>query len=1137
MRVRRSAYVTLPATAARVARILFISCVLLAANVLLLGDAASAVEVFMPRYPAISPDGSVVVFGFQGDLWRVPAAGGQATRLTAHEAYDTQPLFSPDGKTIAFGSNRYGEFDIYTMPADGGPPGRITHASRRNLPGAFGPDGETLYFASARLFDYPVSPQIQFVPATGGTPRRLADFFGDEVATADGKTFVIAAGRVKPARVRYRGSYQREIYSYTVGRDPVRLTDNRGYDTNPMVAPDGRIYWIGDQDEHKTANIWTMNADGSDKRALTRFRGDGVRSAKLSADGRYIVLEQGTAIHLLATAQGDPRQMTIQVAADMIENPIVIENKTGDADEIAVATGGDEIALAIEGEIVLINNDLGGRARLVVPGPYLEQHISFRPGSADTLLFVTDRQGEQTVCLLVSDDPEETILRLARRHRIIALTDGKQPAYEPRWSPDGRRILYTRGYSDLHVMDADGGGDKTLFEHWGAIGYSWSPDGEWVACSRLDGNFNRDIWILPGDGGEAVNITRHPDYDRGPVWSADGRMLAWSTNRHDNSPDSRHDDVYFVYLTREDDERTEEEWKIWEKTRDKKETGKKGKGKKGGGKPDDPAAAIDDPTAGGIDDDEPDADEQDDEAEGDDEEEPVEVVIDFEDIHLRSRRLTKLPGTERARGIDPRGDRIYFTATIDGNTDLMSVDRFGEEREAVTENDTDPRRIALDPEGKTFYFLQDGKPARVPAAGGKVEKTDFRARLTIDRPALRRQVLDEAWRIMRDRFYDEDMHGVDWPALRRKYGEWVQQVGHDMDFAAVFNLMLGELNSSHMGYYARWDTPGDYGDDGYLGLELVPRYEGQGLKIAGVLPYGPCDKVKSRLLPGDILLTVDGMPVSAEQNLFRALENRADLPTWLTVERDGEELEFEVVPVVDRLIFQLKYRQMEKQNQQYTAQQSDDRIGYVHIRGMGMTEVERFEQNLFAAANGKEALIIDVRNNGGGWTTDLLLTILTQPVHAYTILRNGEIGYPQSERQTFYRWEKPIAVLCNEGSYSNAEIFSHAIKTIGRGPVIGAETGGNVISTGGFSNRYRGRVRLPFRGWYVWGDAQHPERNHKPQEAVHDLSGCIPDYLVDLTPADRLHHRDPQLDKAIELMLEAANAERQKPQRENRPNR
>jgi tricorn protease len=1070
-----------------------------------------AAEVFMPRYPALSPDGETIVFSFQGDLWSVSSQGGQASRLTAHEAYDAYPVFSPDGKQLAFASNRYGDEDIFLMPVQGGAPDRLTFASSTDRPGAFSPDGQTVYFASRRLFDFPMSAQILAVPVAGGTPARLAEFFGDEVATHDGKTFIIAQGRVKPYRRYYRGSYQRELYTWTAGGDPRRLTNNRGYDTNPMVAADGRIFWIGDQNESKLPNVYTMNADGSNPQAVTNFTEDGVRSAGLGNGGKTLVIESGTGLYLVDATGGQPRPLSIQVAADAIENPVVIENKTADATELAVSSDGEEYAMIIEGEIVLVNRELGGRATVAVPGPWLEQGISFRPGSVDTLLFVTDRWGEDAVCLLVSDDPQESNLRLARQHKIERLTADGLPTTAPLWSPKGDKILFTTGNADLHVMDSDGDNNTLLFEHWLLSDYSWSPDGRWVAISAYNGDFNSDILIIPADGGEAVNITRHPDYDDNPVWSADGTMLAWNTNRHGASPAEMDFDVYFMYLTRELDERTEEEWKIWEKTRDKK------------------PAKKEEPEA--------DEDEEDDLAEhqAKDEEPELVVAIDFDDIHLRSRRLTRLPGNEKPQAIDPKGDRIYFTASEDGKTDLMSVDRFGKEPENVTENGTSPGNIEMDAEGKNFTFLKSGQPSRVGAGGGEIKTTEFNARLTIDRPAVRLQVLDEGWRTMRDKFYDPDMHGVDWPALRKKYGAWATRVGHDRDFGDVVNFMLGEVNASHMGYYPRWKNPGDYGTDGYLGLEFdSPSASEKGLSIKRVLEHGPCDKVVSRLLPGDVLLTVDGVAVSSSANVFAALETREGLSTWLTVERDGDELEFKVVPVSYRRIWSLNYTTMEKARRAKTEEASGGRVGYVHIQGMGFANVQRFEQNLFAAADGKEALVIDVRNNGGGWTTDLLLTILTQPVHAYTVPRGGEIGYPQSERQPFFRWSKPIVVICNEGSYSNAEIFSHAIKTIGRGPVVGMETGGNVISTDGFGNRYNGYIRLPFRGWYVWGDEKNPERNHKNQEGVHELEGFIPDVIVDLTLADQLHGRDPQLDKAVELMIEAADEERKKPQREDR---
>ncbi len=1075
-----------------------------------LASAAFGAEAYMPRTPAISPDGSTVAFSFQGDLWTAPADGGEARRLTAHEAYDSNPVFSPDGRSIAFASQRYGDFDVYVMPVDGGEPVRLTHAGGTEMPRTFSADGSEVLFAARRLFDYPMSTQIFRVPVTGGTPFRLVDVFADEIATADDRTYVYGQGRVAYGRQHYRGSYQRELWSWTPGSDPVRLTENRGYDTNPMVGPGGRIYWLADQDDSKTANVWTMSADGSDAWRITTFEGEPVRAAALSADGRRMVIEQGVSLWLIDLPDGKPRRIAIQVADDRIENPVVLETMTSGADEVAVSSDGEEYALAVSGEIVLVNKELGGRATVCVPGEWLEQSLSFRPGSADTLLFVTDREGENQVCLLVSDDESTSLLREARSHRIIALTDGDQPCTDPLWSPDGDRILYTRGNGDLRVMDADGKGQKTLSASWNLGSYSWSPDGHWIAYDRADRNYNTDVWIMPSGGGDAVNVTRHPDYDQGPVWSADGRVLAWSTARHDHDPNSRTYDVYAVYLQREDHERTRDEWKIWEKTRDK--TDKKDKKKDDGDEGDDEDAEAEE-----------------------EEEEDEPLPIDFEDIHLRARRLTSEPASEMALAVHPKGDRYYSVSASGGDRDIRSVDRFGEEAEDVTSGGTNPGSISVDDEVKTFTFLRRGKPSRVPAKGGKVESTDFSARLTIDRPAVRGRVMDEAWRTMRDRFYDPDMHGVDWDKVRERYAPMVANVRHDQDFADVMNLMLGELNASHMGYRARWETPGNYGPDGWLGLQFDPAHDGPGLKVADVVPYGPCDKAKGRVEVGDVLMSVDGMTVGADANVYRALETRQDQPTLLVLDRDGETVELEVVPAGYRTIWQLQYDRTEKEKRAFTERTTKNRIGYAHIQGMGFGEVERFEQNLFAAADGREALIIDVRNNGGGWTTDLLMTILSQPQHAYTIGRDGVVGYPQAERQPFYRWTRPVVVICNEGSYSNAEIFSHAIRTTGRGVVVGMETGGNVISTGGFGNRYAGFVRLPGRGWYVFGDDDDPTRNHKPQEAEHELTGCIPDIVVDLTPADRLAGRDPQLEAAIEAALAAADAERRRPQPEDSP--
>lgn len=1096
----------------RTPRMLLTACLL---TLTLAAGAAAAAEAFMPRWPAITPDGKTIVFSFQGDLWSVPSDGGDARRLTAHEAYDSHPVISPDGELVAFSSNRYGDADVFVMPLEGGVPVRLTHAETTDHPRAFSADGGSVLFASRRPFVYPGDTQIWRVPVAGGQPFRLLETFADEIAPLGDRGYVFSQGRVAWGRVHYRGSYQRELWRWSPGGEPVRLTDNRGYDTDPMVSPDGRVYWLGDMDDSKTANVWVMDADGGGKTQVTRFKGDGVRQADLG--GGRMVLERGTRLYVLDLPSGKPREIPVRVADDQVENPVVLETKSGDADELAVSDDGEEYALAIAGETVLISRELGGRAVVEAEGPWLEHGLAFRPGSADTLLLVSDRSGEDALYLLVSGDEAESNLRLAKSRKLVRLSKGDEPCTDPVWSPDGDSILYTRGNGDLRLMDADGGDDRELTPGWNVGSYAWSPDGKWVAYSRADRNYNTDVWVIPAAGGEARNVTMHPDYDEDPVWSADGRVLAWSSPRHDHAPDSRDSDVFAVYLRQEDHERTREEWKLWEKTRDKK---KDKKGKKGDAEKKDEEEKKDDD---GDEDKDKEKDAKD------------ETLIDFEDIHLRARRITDLDGSETCVGIDPKGDWYYFIAGEGRERDLYRVDRFGEEKEEITKGGTGPAAVTLAADGKNLHYLKRGKPEMVPAKGGKAEGPDFTARLTIDRPAVRERVLDEAWRRLRDRFYDPDMHGVDWPKMREKYGEMVRNVRHDVDFSDVMNFMLGELNSSHMGYRARWPEPGEYAADGWLGVSLDPEFRGRGLRVTDVIPDGPADKARARILPGDVLLSVGGVEVGRDASLEAALEHREGVPTPVTLARDGEELELEIVPAAYRPLWQLQYERMEKGNRAAVEAASDGRVGYVHIQGMGFDEVERFEQNLFAAADGKEALIIDVRNNGGGWTTDLMLTILTQPQHAYTIGRDGEVGYPMTERMPFYSWQKPIAVICNEGSYSNAEIFSSAVRTIGRGPVVGMETGGNVISTGGFGNRYNGFTRLPGRGWYTFGDAAHPERNHKPQEGEHDLPGVIPDHQVPRTVADVMFDRDPQLDKAVELMLEAAAAERRKPRAEDSP--
>ncbi len=1070
---------------------------ILALAFLVAGPALGAEAVF-PRGPALSPDGATVVFSYEGDLWSVPASGGTAQRLTAHPAYDKDPVYSPDGQWICFASDREGVFDLYVIPAQGGLPRRVTYAPTADVPQDWSADGKSILFASRRPWRYPMSAQIQAAPAAGGTPERFGDLFASEIAVApDGATTLLSVGYERFGRVGYRGSLQSDLWRWRPGSDPVQLTENPGFDTDPMWGADGAtIYWRTEDDETGAFNLWRMNVDGTGKTRLTDFREEGVRNARISRDGSRIVCEAGSDLWLLDTTPGATvRKLAIAVAPDPSTNAITTEDYGKDATELSVAAGGDELAMIVHGEIVLVNKEFEGRATVPIPSPWRESAVHFRPGSADTLVFVSDRLVHDgvhysRVGLLTSADPDTALLRAAAHWAITWLTPEGVEATAPQWSPDGRRIAYRHGVGKLAVMDADGKHRRILVDGWDDPEFSWSPDSRWLAYAAASGpDFNQDVWLQKVEGGDPVNVSQHPDFDEGPVWNQDGTMLAWTSRRYANQYD-----VVYCYLQRADEERTREEWKILEKTRDKgdKKESKKDDAKEGVAK-----EGVVTPKV-------------------------APIRINSDDIYLRLHRATDLPGDERVVAIAPHGDRLVFVGEVGGQRDLFTVDRFGEDRKALTKGGARPVAATLADDGKTVFFLKGGAPARVPLKGGDVENTSFRARLTLDRPAQRQQIVSEGWRGLRDRFYDPQLHNIDWNAQRKKAVALAAGCGHDEDFADVMNIMLRSLNASHMGYYP---ANGSEPVAAFLGLAFAPEHRGQGLRVASVTPHGPADREASRLQPGDIVLSIDGETVDRDHNVFAPIVAAGGDPVRVKLRRGDKDREVTLQPVTLGALRQLVYDADIAARRARVEDLGDGRIGYVHIQGMGQREVEIFERDLYAAAHGKDALVIDVRDNGGGWTTDLLLTMLTQPIHAYTIPRDGEVGYPDAERLPMQRWNKPIAVICNEGSYSNAEIFSHAVQTIGRGPVVGMTTGGNVISTGGWRTLDGGFIRLPFRGWYVWGDTRRPERNNLNEEH----GGCVPDVLVPMGPVEWLHGTDPQLARAVALAQEAAATQRNVP--------
>jgi len=1021
----------------------------------------------MARFPAPSPDGKSLIFSYQGDLWRVSIDGGQAVRLTVHQADDSYPVWSPDGTEIAFSSNRFGNDDIYVMPANGGTSERVTFFSGSDRICDWSSDGKTIFFTSNRDFYYNRMPVMCRVKRTGGgTPTKLIPAYVNRgKLSRDGNLLVYSRGRESWVRKHYRGSANADIWLYNFRTKKfTRLTEHNGNDYYPLLSADNKtIYYVTDQKDD-SFNLWQMDLNGKNKKQLTFHKGDGVRFPSISYNVDCIAYERGTDIYVYDIKQGKTEKIKIYAPSDEKVNLVETKTFSKDATEMAVSPDEKKIAFVVHGEIFvtrLKKDNKTGKTVQLTKTPAREKDICWAPNS-DTLVFVSDRNGSDDIFMLYSDDPEEKDLTLTMKIKQVRLTKSKQSEFSPKFSPDGDKISYIKGLGDLHIMDVTNENDRTLLTGWSAPEYEWSPDSKWIAYSREDNEFNGDIFIVPADGGKSINITQHPDYDRNPVWSDDGRKLGFVSRRYGDTYD-----IWFVFLQKKDHEKTKDEWEIEEEKKGEldKNDKKEKKAKKN-----------------------------------------VEVKIDFKNIHKRLRRLTSFPGSELSLAISPDGKKFVFSSNTDGKYDVYSINWDRAKLKRLTTGGVAPSQIKFDKKGKKLFYLSKGTLNSISVEGKDKKKLSFTAKMKIDHRAERAQKFDEAWMTLNEHFYDPNFHGIDWDAMKMKYRLLALKAGTITEFNNVVSMMLGELNASHLGIRGPYEGPSV--STGMLGLRFDEAYRGEGLKVKSVLPNSPCDKEESQVYPGEILTAINSTKITGTINIHQLLNDEVGEKVEIEIQDKNKKSRSLVVRPISKGEFNnLEYDRWVNAKRKLVDKLSNGKLGYVHIRGMSMPSVEQFEMELYSVAHGKDGLIIDVRYNGGGSTADIMLAMLAVKPHAYTIPRGGGKGYPQGRIPSYY-WSKPIVAMCNEWSFSNAEIFPHAIKGLKRGKVVGAPTGGLVISTGGIRLIDGATFRVPFRGWYALYSGLDQE-----------LNGCIPDVIIWEQPGDAAKGIDRQLQRAVEELL------------------
>ena len=1026
---------------------------ILAVSLLLILPAAIHAQepIRFARSPDISPDGKTVAFSYLGDIWLVDAKGGEAHHLTMHEKHDYNPIFSPDGKWIAFSSNRHGQYDVFVVPVKGGRPERLTFDSADDHPTGWSPDSEHVLFMSGRNIDLPMRAELFSISIHGGAVKQISVFEGrDGVCSPKGDRIAYVRGPGQWFRKGYRGSANDDIWICNAdGSKNRQMTNHLGQDSYPMWSADGKyLYYVSDV-ASSVANLTKIAiADADNPLPATVPVPQVVTHHKDDSVRRARMCANGEFI--VYECGADIWIHSLKTGKDRkLHIEVNADDKTNTESLKTFTTGATEFAWSPNEQHVafVVHGEIFLMPRTGGKSKRLTDHPAFDHGIAwapdgKKIAFLSDRDGHEDIYLLEANDPDHPNFAEAHRFKVTRLTNAAQAEMGVSFSPDGKRIAFLRT-GKLMSMDPDGKNEKVLVSDRQVIDYEFSPNGTWLCYAGMDGSFASELFIIPAGGATTDDPPRN--ITRFATYNSG---VTWSrTGSRLAFISQRKGNILAAYVM-----------------------------------------SLQKPAAPGA---------------------FLGTDIDWENIHLRVKLPAQMNAAECA--ISGDGSRIAFRATSDGSEDLWLANADGGSVTRLTTGNLKPTQIVW---SRWFpgqiYFRDTAGNLRSLVIGGPAVVgpivVPFNAKMTVRQDELFLEMFDQSWRALNENFYDDKFHGADWKAIRAKYRPLVAHCALKEDLYALIALMLGELNASHLGITGNLDAPEQQTAE--LGLIFDRTYPGPELKIAEIIKGGPADQRGLNIKPGEFITRIDGHDLTDKTNLARLLNDKIGEVVVVHVTPNPKSLvrarRLEIRGASRAGINPFMYERWIKRNADRVSQLSKGKLGYIHISGMDEPGLERFVRTLYSDNFDKDGIVLDVRYNGGGFTHDQVLNYLTGKEHTVFTHRNGSSGLVVRAHDR--KWSKPLTLLINNRTYSDAEIFPHAFRTWGLGKLVGQPTGGFVIFTQPITLIDGSTFRTPNVGV------------HTIKGINMEKEGVTPDVLIEAHPDQLARGLDVQLEKAVEVL-------------------